>query len=151
MSPFLRVVALDYYDGPVEGLLACSVCEQEYAFRLLAWDSDFDARLYALARLPSGSIDRVEEILARFGPPSRPLWVPVCRFDTTDEEVTAHQAVDNVLASAQPEELLVLTHDLVKKVDAVFRPGPEVLAELRMKLGEGVADLHHPSLSFLHL
>jgi hypothetical protein len=151
VSPFQRVTALDYYDGPVEGLLACAVCEREHHFRLIAWDSEGESRLYALSRLPAGSLDVVEAVLDRFGPPSRPLWVPVVRFETAEEEAAAHQVVDAVLASAEPADLLVLTRGLVSGVDRAFRLDPDRVRELRARLGDRPVDLGRPELGFLGL
>lgn len=49
--PFLRVIAVGYYDGPTEGFTECSQCGQAYTFRLLDWDNLQDLRVFAYSPL----------------------------------------------------------------------------------------------------
>lgn len=48
-SPFYRILATGYYDGPTEGFIECSICKGTYVFRMLDWDDEQDMRIYAMA------------------------------------------------------------------------------------------------------
>lgn len=59
-SPFTRVLAAGYYDGPTEGIIACGACGRAFAFRLLKWDSDQDLRVFAIGGIQEDFEDLVE-------------------------------------------------------------------------------------------
>lgn len=48
-SPFFRLLATGYYDGPTDGFVECNVCRQAYAFHMLDWDDEQDVRIFGLA------------------------------------------------------------------------------------------------------
>ena len=48
-SPFVRLVAVGYYDGPTHGLVECGGCGRLYAFCKLDWDDGQDVRIFSLA------------------------------------------------------------------------------------------------------
>jgi hypothetical protein len=39
-SPFERLIALEYYDGPTRGVIQCRDCEQAYIFTMLEIDDE---------------------------------------------------------------------------------------------------------------
>jgi len=49
LLPFVRVIAIGYYDGPTEGFTDCATCGQTYAFRKLDWDKSQDVRIIGFA------------------------------------------------------------------------------------------------------
>lgn len=48
-SPFTRILASGYYDGPTEGIVECGKCGRTFAFRMLAWDEEQNVRAFGLA------------------------------------------------------------------------------------------------------
>jgi hypothetical protein len=49
--PFGRTVATEYYDGPIQGFVECSVCGKVYSFLKLDWDDSQDVRIFSFAPL----------------------------------------------------------------------------------------------------
>jgi len=49
--PFKRVLATDYYDGPLEGFAECCHCGAAYHFEMLDWDDSQDTRIFRFAPL----------------------------------------------------------------------------------------------------
>src|SRR5690349_575654 len=50
-SPFSKVIATRYYDGPMEGFLGHRDWLQACVFQLLDWDRETDMRVYEIARV----------------------------------------------------------------------------------------------------
>ncbi len=43
---------LGYYDGPLEGITKCIVCQQSYYYKLLSWDEETqDCRVFAFYKI----------------------------------------------------------------------------------------------------
>ncbi|MEO6810423.1 MAG: hypothetical protein ABI353_15015 [Isosphaeraceae bacterium] len=116
-SPFHRVIAPGWHDGPTSGLLECGVCERDYRFELfdevINDPERRDVRTYSLAPLMRGSLDRLVDALALYQSPRQPVWVPLWTFPTE----AAREALDNqtqrILDSAGPPELAITTDNLV--------------------------------------
>jgi hypothetical protein len=82
-SPFARIIALDWYDGPRAGLLQCGECFREFRFEVLdelIGEEEQDIRVYSLAPLGSGSLTRLSDALAQYESPRSPVWVPRWKF-----------------------------------------------------------------------
>lgn len=73
-DPFSQVVVLDYYDGPASGFVKCKVCGTEYHFYMLDWDESHLVRIFALARVPAGSMQRLFDVFQ--ATPDRHVWIP---------------------------------------------------------------------------
>lgn len=70
-SPFVRLLATGYYDGPTEGLIECGTCKTTYSFNKLDWDDQQDVRVFALSPVVCGGLEefaRAPGTLARNGP-----------------------------------------------------------------------------------
>ena len=79
-SPFSKLVALGYYDGPTAGVLQCEVCGTAYRFEMLDidpdWDEGLDVRIFILSQLYPGVFEALIEICENFfGIPDWPVWV----------------------------------------------------------------------------
>lgn len=74
-SPFTKVIATRYYDGPVEGFLAHRDWLQACVFRLLDWDRESDLRVYELARVEDLGFEEVVALLFHDRLPTWPAWV----------------------------------------------------------------------------
>ncbi len=73
-EPFSQMVVLDYYDGPASGFVKCKACGAEYHFYMLDWDHLHVLRIFALGRVPNGSLQRLFELVQ--ANPDRHVWIP---------------------------------------------------------------------------
>jgi hypothetical protein len=74
-SPFRKVIATEYYDGPVRGFLGHSEWLQACVFQLLDWDRETDLRVYEIARVEDLAFEDVVGLLFAERRPTWPLWV----------------------------------------------------------------------------
>jgi hypothetical protein len=45
-------LVLDYYDGQLEGITQCIICQQSYYYKLLSWDNNTqDCRVFAFYKI----------------------------------------------------------------------------------------------------
>jgi hypothetical protein len=109
-SPFTRVLALGYHDGPTNGLLKCGRGDQIYKFDRLDGD---DVRIFALAPLPSPALEQLAEAYARYLTPHWPVWVPLWHFPTRADQEAMELLTDQVLQQAGPVEWVIATEDLL--------------------------------------
>lgn len=107
-TPFARIIALDFYDGPTSGILQCRTCGSVYRFDMIDWDEDHQIRVFRLALLPPDALDRCVAALAPYGPPRWPIWVPNRSnlLDPAAGEI-ADRAMQRVLEKTAPAELVV--------------------------------------------
>lgn len=76
-SPFDRLITFDWYDGLVEGVVRCGVCESWFHCWLIVWAPGTSERMYALQPI---DIDVVNRVVSLFDEePNWPRWLP--RFD----------------------------------------------------------------------
>lgn len=74
-SPFTKVIATRYYDGPLEGFLAHDDWPHACLLQLIDWDRETDIRVYEVSRIEELSFDDVVESLFSDRRPSWPVWV----------------------------------------------------------------------------
>jgi hypothetical protein len=138
-SPARKVLALDYYDGPTEGLLQCEM-GRVYCFKILAWDSETqDVRVFSLAPMPPAAFDRLAELFARCEKPQWPVWIPSWCEDQNEE-------TDAILKEAGPAEWVIAVEDLMGTILAAKRVRPEDVRAVDdwrsfLGLGDGIPDL----------
>lgn len=96
-SPFTKVIATRYYDGPMEGFLAHSEWPQACVFQLVDWDRETDIRTYDIARVEDLSFDDVVGMLFEERRPTWPVWVLPSSVRARGE-----QLVDQCFARARP-------------------------------------------------
>src|SRR4051812_4103582 len=80
-SPFSRLLALGYYDGPTDGFLLDERGGQAFHFEMLDSDEEDNLRIYRLAPVPAEAVRALIEALTRFEPPRVPSWVPGWRAE----------------------------------------------------------------------
>jgi hypothetical protein len=120
-SPFPKILALGFYDGPTAGVLQCG-CGAAYRFDMLDWDGEHRVRVFRLAALPRGSLDQCAAAFAQSEPPRWPVWVPWSRTSPPAEVRDAvNREVDRVLAEAGPPDLVVAWTGYGEKVLAARR------------------------------
>jgi hypothetical protein len=105
-SPFTKVIATRYYDGPMEGFLAHSDWQQACVFQLLDWDRETDMRVYEIARVEDLGFEEAVALLFQERMPTWPVWV----LPTADRE-RGEQLVDECFARARPVATIT-TRDL---------------------------------------
>jgi hypothetical protein len=109
-SPFTKVLALGYYDGPTEGVLQCGQDGPVYKFQLLAWDEETqDLRIFGLAPLPATAMGQLADAYARYQTPCWPVWVPSWQAEMA-------QQADLVLQQAGSIEWIIATIDLLGEI-----------------------------------
>lgn len=109
-SPFTKVIASRYHDGPLEGFLAHSQWLQACVFRAIDWDPETDARRYEIARVERLSFDDIVGMLFEDRLPSWPIWVL-----PSSARVQGQQLVDQCFAQARPVATIT-TLDLLGEI-----------------------------------
>jgi hypothetical protein len=130
-SPFSRIIAFGYYDGPFEGVLVCEECAEEYVFRTAAWKHDEDIRIYELQRVARGAFDAVLAVCSALGTPTWPVWVPRWEFPTHAQQGEADRQLGSLLTAVSNQRLFVASEELERLIRAAAeRVGESVEASL---------------------
>jgi hypothetical protein len=102
-SPFTRLLAAGYYDGPTEGIVECGTCRRIFAFRMLAWDGEQNVRVFGLAPLEEEYETLCKRLLK--APPAAGITVipPLPNMERSELDRLLASPVTHVVAS---EDLL---------------------------------------------
>jgi len=111
-SPFTKVIATHYYDGPVEGFLGHRDWLQACVFRLMDWDRETDLRVYEIARVEDLPFEEVVSRLFQDRLPQWPVWV----LPSTVRE-RGERLLDDCFARARPVATIT-TRDLFGDIAA---------------------------------
>ena len=107
-SPFSKIIALGFYDGPTAGVLQCETCQATYKFDMLDWNDEHDLRVMRLSLLPPGTLDLcVAALVAGGSSPRWPVWAPTPAA-SAESQTIADSTIQSILAKAQPPELIVV-------------------------------------------
>lgn len=117
-SPFTKVIATRYYDGPMEGFLAHNEWPQACVFQLVDWDRETDLRVYDIARVEDMSFEDVVGLLFDERRPTWPMWVLPSAARARGEEL-----VDALFSRARPVAT-VTTRDLFGEI-ALWDPAED--------------------------
>lgn len=116
-SPFSRLVAVGFYDGPTEGLIECGTCGTVFSFRKLDWDDQQDIRVFSLSPVANVDLDDLADAPAG-STPKWPCWV------LTEEVASSSGArVESARATEGPVEFIVATEDLLHSLKVWRRAG----------------------------
>jgi hypothetical protein len=129
-SPFSKILALGFYDGPTSGVLQCRQCGAVHRFDMLDWTEDHNVRVFRLALLPADALERCVRALCGYSPPPRwPVWVPVrWQGGGEDTRAAADREVQSMLATAGPPALIVAWEGYGERMMAARRlPAEELL------------------------
>src|SRR5271166_3923621 len=74
-SPFAEIIAIEFYDGPVSGVVRCSRCSSVLQYKLLGWGEHQEKRVFALAKMPSPAWNQIVALYS-YDQPRFPVWVP---------------------------------------------------------------------------
>ncbi len=102
-SPFSEEIILNWYDGPLEGIVRCGDCSREYYFRDLAENEESGMRVYGLFDLPIGTLERVKRLL----PPKYPIW----EFASASAKQAAEKAIQKLRDEARKLAWVFATKD----------------------------------------
>ncbi len=101
-SPFDRIVALGFCDGPTEGFLRCRECPREYVFRYLdvreEASGEGELRAFGLSEIPAGSIAEFEAAMSPFDSPRSPYWVPRWSLPSEEDRETMEVLLNRLMA-----------------------------------------------------
>lgn len=147
-SPFAKVIALDFADGPMAGVVQCASCPVAYRFETLAididgavdraaWDRGEEIRVFGLATLAAGTFERIVGVLSPLGQPTWPIWAPGMGAPSIPTSIDREVAL--LLNAAGPPTVVVSAPGLLAPLLAA-RPAP---------LGPAFA--HRDWMSFLGL
>jgi len=119
-SPFCKVLATGFYDGPTEGFLAHSTRDELFLFHLLDWDDGQDVRVFGVAVVPGIFLDSAVTVLSKSKPPTWPIWVVPAPLDESAEQfVQQARKIARPVAVAVTRNLLQ-TFELWQEVDEDF-------------------------------
>lgn len=118
LSPFGRIIALGYYDGPTSGVVQCSVCSSAYKYEIVAWDDNQDLRIYVLAPLREELFVDFVKTLSELEAPKWPVWVPRWGSASKKRDKAINSSLETLLGSASKEEYVLSTEDLSKRIIA---------------------------------
>jgi hypothetical protein len=106
-SPFTKVIATRYYDGPVEGFLAHQDWPHACVLELIDWDRETDIRVYEVSRLEELSFEDVVEALFSDRRPTWPVWVlPSGASKRGKELMDAHAQRTRLVGTLTTRDLL---------------------------------------------
>ena len=129
-SPFGKIIALTYDDGPTGGAVACRSCALAYRFERLhtdvdgvydraAWDIGEELHVFGLAPLPANAFDRIVTRLSEVEPPRWPVWTPGMPSTSDDLERIVERGVVPLLEEAGPWQVIVAGAGLQRPFVAV--------------------------------
>jgi hypothetical protein len=78
---FSRIIAFDWYDGPLSGLAKCGCCDPVYLLSPLAMREALELRVFALFPRELDQFDALASTLSATEAPRWPTWVPNQRVD----------------------------------------------------------------------
>ena len=103
-SIFASIICLGWYDGPLSGFL--TLRNADFRYDLVDDDDVLRFRVFQLSPLPVGSVRKFIGAMREHGqlaegetPPS-PIWAPLWRFPTPEDQTAAEQISDSLLAAA---------------------------------------------------
>ncbi|MDQ3706597.1 MAG: hypothetical protein M3437_15530 [Chloroflexota bacterium] len=128
-SPFERLIALEYYDGPTRGVIQCRDCEQAYIFTMLdiddegkydraSWNEGREIRVFGLSDLPASSFEELMRVCSRYVAPTWPVWLPLFQTTHTSEILNAVKSEMQHVLDTTVVVSVVATHDLLADVVA---------------------------------
>jgi hypothetical protein len=130
-SPFSKVLALDYYDGPTRGVVEVSPEKQPYRFEILAWDTEnLNLRVFSLAQLPSDTLTRLTDAYSRFWEPRWPIWVPIWHFSNAADEEAMDQLTKELMGQASAPSWIVAATDLLGEILVARKTTPKELDQV---------------------
>lgn len=120
-SPFSKLIAFGYYDGPTSGVLQCDICTKAYKFEMLDWDEDQDVRIFSLSILPNLAFAKIVEVCQHCENPKWPVWVPIWQFPSEESQNKAEIEIEAILNTAMKPQIIVIAKNLTEEIIAARR------------------------------
>jgi hypothetical protein len=143
-SPFTRLIAFDFWDGPRDGVLWSEPCEASVRFDFLDWDRGHKLRIFSLAVLPRAAFSQVADLCraAATGPPSdaRQQWWVIWQFPSPDAQRQVEKQLDGILAQASAPFAVVAARDLLHPIIALRDVAGLEIAAIAQGLGSSRSD-----------
>lgn len=108
-------IVFDWFNGPKHGICALQYPLSEFVFTCIGErlnPDGIDHRLYSIAELPQGTVDRVCELVKGLGVPQSSVWVPVWNFPSLDDQRKVEAEIDVLLRRSIPTNLVIYTLDM---------------------------------------
>jgi len=123
MSKIYKILATDYYDGAIEGFLLHKTNSVSY-FRLVAWDSDQDQRLFVVADVDAKEMFRLENLLKTVKQSSQQhVWLPEWAFSDSHDATEANKIIERCRKKLVEDGNFVLGNrlDTAKEISRITR------------------------------
>ena len=130
-----EITAFDFYDGAIEGLArSIKQCRNCY-FKLIAWDSGQDKRLYAITEVDESKYNKLLALLARTQErSSTPVWLPSWSFYNEIDKQKANKLVESFQAALPSSKLLALGEDICDDSLSMFQANEQAVYKLSKSL-----------------
>lgn len=123
-----RVIALDYYDGEVEGLVASFHHYNHCYFKLVAWSQGQDKRLYSIIEVDVDMYNKLIRLLTLTQEqPSVPVWIPRWSFSKDSDEQEANRILGSFQKALFSSKLLVLGNSILDEALRSFQVNAQTL------------------------
>lgn len=109
-SPFSKIIALGFYDGPTSGIAQCEICSTPYKFVMLDWDDNQEVRIFSLAPITLPAWNQMVNLLSKHESPKWPVWFPRWEFPSEIVRDNVDSETDKILASAGIPELVIASN-----------------------------------------
>jgi len=128
-SPFAEIIAVEFYDGPVSGVVRCSNCSSVFQYKLLAWDERQEKRVFALAKMPSSAWDQIIALYS-YDQPRFPVWVPKWVELPKEELEKRESALQMILGQREEWSWIVL---MSRYLDILidFKPANDLVSQIK--------------------
>ena len=137
------IIALDYYDGAIEGFANEIEANEAFYFRIVAWDEGRDRRLFASTAMARDAFDEVLQLVSRSErQPRTSTIVPSWNFESPGEEKRANEILALCVESIRKSGRLILGSGPTDSGSRKLEYGQEIGSEISKTLDSGsVADL----------
>lgn len=115
-----RLIALGFYDGPIEGFVRGITSGLAYYFKAVAWDPEQDRRLFLLGQVEERVFEELLVLLAESGQSvSHPVLTPAWEFRDKEREALANMLVDVGRRALRTPSLVALGSSLLEDLEIV--------------------------------
>lgn len=129
-SPFGRVIAFDYDDGPRMGIVECNACSLAYRFDRLetdvdgiydlnSWERGQELQVFSLMPMPEDAFAKIVAKLLMVESPRWPVWAPGMPTRSMTFEQLVEREIDPLLNQAGPPVLIVAAPGLLRPIVAL--------------------------------
>ena len=117
-----QTIILDWHDRPQEGFLSLARPASSWYFRLHAEkrsEEGLDDCHFTLSPAPEDALRRLAEVWSGIRGAPRKHWIPLWQFSSAEAKRQAEEAVDTLIATLGPPEVVGRSRDL-SRLDAVW-------------------------------